>query len=584
MKKNHRFTVISIVFLIFTLVGCNSGVQNAALPTETSATSSTASTTVQQETSETQNETSNTQQVTTETQQKNSETQQATQASSAEKSESGVTYPLEGNPTITITRSADTDLPTAGFTSYNDTANTRYWSEATGINIKYIEPADGTALLLNFASGSVSEVVICGMTFYPGGVGAMVSDGLATDLTELLPEYAPDYWNFVNSFSQYLKVAREIDGKFYNINGYFYEEGSFARFWFGLVARKEYLDQLGIGPPTTIDELYSYLFRLKNELGVETPFMSDKSRFDSMFSGDGCLSSAFGFATAGRYHIGDQVYFGAYQHEYKELLAWLNKLYIEGLLDVNFAVTDEPTANAAMLSGNSGLMVTASSRLSNMMLAADSEDFNLLGLSPLKQPDGSKALFSFADPYVSGGHVGFITAKATQEQTINALKMFNYLYTDEGKIMSNFGREGETFDYVNGKPILNKFITENQDGIPKDGQLRVNCMLNFPIIFLPEMTEQRFSMPAMRAALDAWAVSDSDLYKIQNSSIAPEFAEEYASLWTDIDTYIKESRAKFISGELPIDSFETVYIPTLEEMGIKRVMEIYQSSYELYNK
>jgi putative aldouronate transport system substrate-binding protein len=262
----------------------------------------------------------------------------------------------------------------------------------------------------------------------------------------------------------------------------------------------------------------------------------------------------------------------------------MNKLYAEDLLDPNFTVTDEPTAHAAILSGKSALMLTAASRVANLMKSSTTEDFHLLGLAPLTKADGSKAYYSFGSTYVEGSFTAFIPESTTGERRINALKLLNYLFTPAGHMLTNYGVEGETYDMVNGIPTLSDVMTKNPDGKPLDGMLRAYAMLNWPMWYDASLLDQRYALPEQNQSINAWAESDSDMYQIQNTSIIPEYSDEYAKLWTDINTYMMEYRSQFIIGAKAPETFETEYLPTLEKMGMPRVMEILQASYEWYNK
>jgi putative aldouronate transport system substrate-binding protein len=83
--------------------------------------------------------------------------------------------------------------------------------------------------------------------------------------------------------------------------------------------------------------------------------------------------------------------------------------------------------------------------------------------------------------------------------------------------------------------------------------------------------------------MEAWSISDGAKYRIVNNSILGQHADEYAALVTDINTYIDECRAQFISGALPLDRFDS-YIATLKRMGMDRLLQILQESYDVYNK
>jgi putative aldouronate transport system substrate-binding protein len=493
----------------------------------------------------------------------------------------GLSYPVSGNPKILISRKQDVDLPTGGYSSYNDTPGVKAWIEQTGINLEFVELVDATAYMLYLAGGNLADIIMGGKSFYPGGISKMNEDGLARDLTDLLPRYAPDYWARMNTTSQYLNGIRDADGKFYALAGNFTEIGSIYTSWTGLVARKEILDKLNTAPPETADELYQFLKRSRDELGVEIPFMSASFRFSTIFTG-GSLTSPFGLPKADAYHIDGKVHFGSYDPQYKDVLAFFHKLYVEKLLDNNFAVTDEPTAHASMLSGNTALIFSAASRIQNMTIAANNApDFTLIGLPSMSTAKGLTPMYSLADTPVRDAFWAFLPESCRDVE--NSLKLLNYLFTEEGNILANFGKENETFTWINNEPVLTDFVTNNPQGLSLDGILRTCGLMNFPSVQDDRMLRQRFGLPQQIQAMEAWSKSDVAKYRITNDSILGKYADEYSALVTDINTYIYECRAQFISGALPLDRFDS-YIATLKRMGMDRLLEILQESYDVYNK
>lgn len=497
-----------------------------------------------------------------------------------------VTYPVEGGVTVSIVRPADPDLPTVGITSYNEAAGMMALEKQTGIDIEVIEPADNNAMLVYLASSDLPDIVMMkNPGLYPGGLGKMIEDGIATDLTEDLPVYAPDYWNWINNHPEYKSIVTMDDGGYYYFPSGVYPLGSPYRFWFGMIARQEYLDQLGMEFPQTPDDLYTFLKRCKDELGVETPFMSDVMRWNYIWeSNDGTFTAPFGLVGAGLYHVDGVVHYGSYEKEFQGVLDFFRKLYADGLLDTNFTVTDEAIANSAMMSGKSALTLSAASRIANMMKASDDPNFTLVGLPPLKKADGTDAYFVFASNYADNGFCAFIPETTTGERRINALKLMNYLFSDAGHILTNYGVEGENFDIIDGKYILNESMTNNPDKLPLDGLLRTRALMNWPLYYDDEMLAQRYGMPEQGAAFLNWSQNETDTYEVRNQTILPEYSDEYAKLWTDIKTYMAEYRSQYITGAKGTETFETEYLPTMDKLGMPRVIEILQASYDAYNK
>ena len=149
-------------------------------------------------------------------------------------------------------------------------------------------------------------------------------------------------------------------------------------------------------------------------------------------------------------------------------------------------------------------------------------------------------------------------------------------------MLYNFGIGGESYEMVDGKPVLTDLITKNSE-YSLDQMLRVYGLTNCPGVMKIEMSEQRFPLESQRHAYEVWSDTDVDKYQIVNASILPELNDEYAALYADVSTFINENTAKFIAGTQPLSEFDS-YMDTLKSMGMDRLMEIIQQPYDAYNK
>ena len=64
-------------------------------------------------------------------------------------------------------------------------------------------------------------------------------------------------------------------------------------------------------------------------------------------------------------------------------------------------------------------------------------------------------------------------------------------------------------------------------------------------------------------------------------SLTTEEANEYQSLYADIQTYVQEMTVSFILGTTSLDTFDS-FVSQLEKMNIGRVLEIQQAAYDRY--
>ncbi len=494
----------------------------------------------------------------------------------------GEVYPVEGKPELTIWTTVDSDLSLFGYSSYQDAPGFQTWQEATGISATIVESADVTALLLKLATGELPDIIRGTKEFYSKGFEAMISEGLAIDLGEYLPEYAPNYWAYLQSSDNiYKSAAVDVDGelKIISFAGNFYPESSPYRNYGGVMVRKDFMEKLGIEKITTVDDLYTFLSRCKSELGVPTPLMSQNTLNEYIWN-YGYFTSAFGVASAVGYQVDGTYHFGAYEKEFKDFLAFMHKLYAEGLFDPNFTVTDNSTAIAAMSNGTSAAISCLVSRFQVVLTATQDPELDLVAIPSLTANDGERAMLGFASTLSSPSAWAFVTEECKDIEA--ALRFLDYPFSPKGLDLANYGVEGETYTYdADGKAQLTEFVTKNPDGYAIDPILRAYGLVNWPTIHRQEFSEKRFPLQQQRDACVTWADNDHMKYMISYYSVPTELQEEYTRLWTDIDTYLREMIANFISGTEPLDNFDA-FQATLKNQNIERYMEIMQLAIDPY--
>lgn len=492
-----------------------------------------------------------------------------------------VEYPVNSDKTLTIWKILDGSINGAGFTTSLDTPGFKAWTEAAGIKVELQEFNDADALRLAIsAATTLPDVLQCNRNLFAGGIMTMVADDLVTELTpEMLEENAPDYWAFINK-DLYLKEIVQLDGKMYSLAGHSFEPGSVFRYWRGFFYRGDLLAKVGKEVPTTAEEFYDVLVAFKNA-GIKTPlvFQGTGDLAESMKNGD--VTSPFGLVNAAEYHIDGVFHYGAYEAEYKEVLRFMKKLFDEGLISVDYMSMEGSVAQASICNGDAGAFYGNNSRLNTFKGALQEGEFFVPGPG-LKTADGQNAMFSFADPMVSSDDFVFITPDCENPELV--LNLYNFLFTEQGQLIRDFGVEGESYTMVDGVPTYTELVTNNPDGYALDGVARSWALINWPGIHGDVQLAARHPEKTQVAAYELWGSSQADTYRIvPANTVLEEYADEYASLWTDLNLYMNESRAKFINGELDLDADWDNYIETLKKMGMDRVYEMKQATVDAYN-
>lgn len=491
-----------------------------------------------------------------------------------------LSYPIEGGKTLKIMMRMDPNLTTLGYQHYGETPFGKALEEQTGVKLEWSQPSDNNALLLALAAGTLPDIVIMNHDIYSGGIRQMAQEGIAIPVTKYLEDYAPDYLKQLNSKEDYIKGVTASDNEIYS---FAFLRGDISTLsWRGLIARQDWLKQLNMETPTTTDEFYNMLVAFRDKLGAKIP-MSINSAWVPTLLTDGLITSAFGLPTAEEYQKDGKYHYGAYENEYKDCLVYLNKLYKEGLLDVNWQTTDEKTATSNLLTGVSGVQVTTAGRFESILNnAKDVSGFDITGIPSLVAKEGDKPMYNLVSKWVDSDQNAFITEECDDVEL--AVRFLNYAYSEKGNLLYNFGVEGESYQMQNGSPVFTDTIMKNPKGIPSTTIMAAYIMSykSGPLVQDGKYYAQRMALEQQTKAANTWGATDVLNYKIQTINVPDQYADEYVGLWSDINTYISEMRAKFIYGEESFDNFEK-YQQELKKMGMDRIIELKQMALDEYN-
>lgn len=487
-------------------------------------------------------------------------------------------YPLEGNPTFTVALQERAAV-VSQFPDYNEVPWINAWEEATGVTLK-IEQYSTKAMNLMFASGELPDIILYHWNSYSGGISKAVRDGLVVPITDYL-EYAPDLKAIMDNDEVVRKGNTTPEGEIIGFPSIIQDE--YLLKLNGMIIRQEYLDQVGMEAPDTLDEMYEVLKAFKDKLGIEAPLGVTSSQVLDNLLGYGLWTSAFGFVKGNEYVKDGEVRYGYYSdfEQYKEAVAFFRKLYEEKLLDNNFAVNPDTAANFMNGISGAGFFAGASGLNKLLVTMKDDPNFSFVAIPSLVAKEGDEKLSgSWSDGM--GNYYAIITSACKDVE--NAVKFLNYGYTEEGHMLFNFGIEGVTYEMVDGYPTYTEYITNNPNGL---------TMQQAMVPYIPKAQqgapgnqdrryyEQYAGFPEQQEALKIWGENKAADYAMPPAiTIAEANVAEYSSLNSDISTYVKETVIKCISGQISMEDFEKDFIATLDQMNMKRLIEIRQAAYD----
>ena len=497
------------------------------------------------------------------------------------KEETKITYPLKDGGELSLAW-VENAAVTAGGNKWQDTPFIKGLEENTGIKLKIVHPQDFSVY---FAGQDYADMIYYLWDTYVGGAAKAISDNIIIPIEKYLEKDAPDYKAFIESNNDWNKMATTSDGHKYAFN--FVRTEEVLRINAGLIIRDDWMKDLGLELPETPEELKNVLIAFRDKKGATAPISLMYGTMQQAFAQWGTVTGAFGLPSYFGYVENGTVKYGAYEDNYKDYLAYMNDLYKEGLIDKNFMTLDVTTVTANLINGVSGLVAGAGGGgIGNWMSAAEKVDpkFSLTGVSPLVAKKGDRAIGGHYDnPIVRGTGVAISSSCKNVELACNFL---NYGYTDAGHDYWNFGTEGVSYTIVKDNPYYTHAFTDKvmkAEGLSVQQGMAQYCRAwdGGPFGQDPEYIYQFFARQQQKDALNNWVKTDVAKYKLPPITVSQERADEYASLTSEVNTYISEQSAKFITGELSLDKFDE-YKKTLKDMGVEKINEYMQEAYDEY--
>lgn len=472
---------------------------------------------------------------------------------------------------------------------WNDVLLLNEYEEMTNIDITWNQvPADGLEERRNLAlaSGDLPDA------FYAANltisdIQTYGSQGTFIPLNDLIEEYAPNIAQILEENPDIKSGITFPDGNIYSIPTVYAPDFQSlligAKGW----VNGDWLEQLGMDNPETTEEFYEYLKAVK-ETDLNGNGENDEIPFSSVAEMDRIIhwiSGAFGVQNKGQQHAmidedpdtGDLRFFPT-SDAYRNMLEYLNQLYDEGLIEQSIYTleVDQHLANAA------NNLYGAVQFFNPVELYGEEIGGQFIPGNALEGPDGTKMYTGIASPVRSLGNFVITSENENPEAT---LRWIDYFWSDEGAKMFFMGIEGVTYEETEDGPQLLEEITNDPDGLTLTQALAkyiINPGGNHPVM----ITDDYFT-GSENSPLDKDAAEHIDPYLIEEIWPSFTYTEEESAditiLEADLDKYISEMQAAFITGEQDFDQWDS-YVETVENMKLDEYMEIQQAAYERYQE
>jgi putative aldouronate transport system substrate-binding protein len=182
---------------------------------------------------------------------------------------------------------------------------------------------------------------------------------------------------------------------------------------------------------------------------------------------------------------------------------------------------------------------------------------------------------------------GAAAISVANKNPVETVKWLDYLYSEEGHLLKNFGVDGLTYKMENGYPKYTDLITKNPDKLSIGEAMGKYFRANYPSPGLADdrYLEQYYEFPQQKEALKTLSKYADNAVKVlmPPATNSPQEAEELSKIMAEVKTYQSEMMFKFIMGVEPLDNFDK-YKEQLKKMNIEKAISYKQAALDRYNK
>jgi putative aldouronate transport system substrate-binding protein len=399
-------------------------------------------------------------------------------------------------------------------------------------------------LNITLASGELPDIMMI-----PNKIPSFISAVEDGAFWELGP-YLKDYPN-LSQANEIILNNSSIGGKIYGI----YRARPLGRL--GITYRKDWLQNVGLQTPKTINDFYNMLKAFKENDPDGNGKADTYGMVVSKYAGPwDIMQTWFGAPNKWGEDSKGNLQPDFMTKEYMNGLKFFKKLYDEGLVNEDFAVMDTQKWVDPLINGQAGVIVDVvdhAHRAEEKALAINpdlNEPFDVIGA--VEGPNGIHNL-------PTSGYAGLLaipkTSVKTEKELKKVLAFIDKLSDEEAQIIANNGIEGRHYEIKDGNLVDLKgedaaLISEGQ-GFDK---------------FQTYIPEERFVKKEQTPLL----LKEEEVKKENEEIVVPNPAEAlvsevYAQKGQQLDTIINDARIKFIVGQI-------------DEAGFNDAIELWRST------
>ena len=427
--------------------------------------------------------------------------------------------------------------------------------------------------------------------FYGGGISkadevSYGSQGIFIPLNEYIENAMPNFKAAAEKWPALFTGSVTLDGNVYALPKIWATpHGTTTKYFINTV----WLDTLGLEMPETLDDLYEVLcaFRDHPELSPNGTIIPFGGRNNTGSQIDQLILCAYGLlgGTAkqgmSNYEVVDgEVKLAATLPEYKEALAFIKKLYDEGLIDSEYFTQTSEQFHAKNANLQVGIFNSAAAYVE--MSLDEAAAYQLM--APVTLTEDQEKIW----PHTTGLTSGMAAITCVNKYPEETARWLDICFSTDEANLEICGPEGELWHWVEeGVTWVSEEEKFKESGLnswsgyklayvsPDVAPLACDTLVFYDLEDLPQVKKDYYA--------STWVqVYPYFMDIFPNMYYTDEEQMEISSLTVDIESYIEQAKAKFIVGEMDLETFDSDYQAALEKMQLGRLLEIQQGAYDRY--
>lgn len=395
-----------------------------------------------------------------------------------------------------------------------------------------------------------------------------------------LDDYIDDF-NYLSMMNPDVRMNASFNGETFGL----YRTRDLIRT--SITIRRDWLDNLGLDTPTTIDEFTEMLFAFRDQdpdgNGMDDTYGITLPSWDGMNNAGPLDAVAVMFGAPNRTAIVDgEVIFDFMTPEYMEAMEWLRMLFEEGLINRDFVTLPTDDWNNDFLNDNAGVIIDNQSRSMELArLMGDANDVEdgspwVTQIGNLTTPNVNAIL-----PTTGFNGLNMIptTSVTSEERLLEVLEFLNLLNSEEMTAVLNIGVE-DLHWHFNDEGEFERIINEDE-GVHRQDMATIASFAQI------SMGVSGFQFPVASTGneieTERIAIRDGQHYRdiaVFNPT-QPFISETETMRGAILQNIIADARIQFIAGQIDREGFEAEVQRWLDSGGqdvIEELTELYQAA------